>query len=115
MRFTISTVVALFALSVTPDSVAHPGHDVEGPTVSDTVLKDRARGVVAKLIAAGELDSGWRGLTADDPLAEDLGGVRCWMLKVRNPQAASDERKTLYVFLAESGSVLGANFKGPAE
>lgn len=100
----------ILSLMLAGSAVAHPGHD---EPISRDQAVGRATAEIARLLSEGRIDPSWK-LHASLASASQAGegAVREWVVVFENATVAVPDKRTLYVFISETGEYLAANFTG---
>jgi hypothetical protein len=100
----------LFAGILGVTAWAHPGHD---KAITREQAMQRANAEIGRLAESGKLDKSWT-VNARLQSAElrTAGTGKEWALIFSNEKAGEADKKTLYVFLSDTGEYLAANFTG---
>lgn len=98
-------------IAIASVAAAHPGH---GKPISQEDAVKRAGAEITRLADSGKLDKSW---TVDAKLRSAEArtvskGAKEWALVFSNEKATEADKRTLYVFLSETGEYLAANFTG---
>ncbi len=105
----IRAALAVLALALMSPVWGHPGH---GDPIGREEAIQRAEAQIARLVEAGKIDKSWKLEAALKSAETHKGqGEPEWQVVFANPKAPEDKR-TLFVFLSETGEYLAANFTG---
>lgn len=104
------TLAALLGVAFCTVVAAHPGHD---KSITQDEAVQRANAEIARLVESSKLERSWA-LNAKLQTADlrAKGSAKEWALTFANDKATDAAKRTLFVFLSESGEYLAANFTG---
>lgn len=101
--------VCLAALTSTA-AIAHPGH---GDPIAEQEAVQRATAEISRLVTSGKLEKSWKVASElQTATLQTQAENKEWALVFTNPQATDAQKRTLHVFLSETGEFLAANFTG---
>jgi hypothetical protein len=108
-------LIAAFSLSLGSASVsAHPeGHGKVNIPVSAEIARKLAAAQVSRLSLEGKVDKSWQNhATPQGAEVRTAKGHKEWVVTFQNTTEFDASKRTLYVFLTESGDYIAANFTG---
>ena len=117
-----SLICSLFAAAAfASPAFAHPPeeHDdyVAPPAVARPVFtaagaQTKAKAVLGTLIERKVVGASWRAVGPAAASVREKAGAKEWVVTFRNPKERARAKRTLYVFLTETGEYKAANHTG---
>ena len=113
MKTIIHTLAMIVALSFSGQALAGAGHShgVSEP-VSKAQATERAAAVKQQLVNSEQIASTWDGVTNGTAEQRSTSKGTLWVVQFANPDAASEDRANLFVYMDEFGNPIGANHSG---
>ena len=126
MRTLICTLFAA-AMATSPVLAHPPGEDGEHdamsrfrappaeqpkPVFSSAAAETKARAVVGTMVDRKIVGASWRTVAPASVATRERAGSKEWVVTFRNPKERARAKRTLYVFLSESGEYKAANHTG---
>ena len=108
-------LATLSALAFTPIAHADAGgkcHFHGTTPVKESVIVGCAMAHKDSLINKGKLDASWKAVKLDKVETVEGKKMKEWKLSFLNPLEKDASKRTLYMFYALTGNLIGANFDG---
>ena len=115
MKKFIITIGLMSTLAFAPQVHASEGsgcHFHGSKPVTQTVVTDCATQRRDTLIKSGKLDASWQAVKPEKIEVIDGKKGKEWKVTFGNPAAADKTKRALFMFFAESGNFMAANFTG---
>ena len=111
-----STLLAILIACGAPMSaaVAHtdrPGHHSHGP-INQLEAEDAARGVIGQMVRSNAVEPSWVDARIVGAERKTREKRQEWIVTLRNDQASDPAKRTLYIFLSNTGGYIAANHTG---
>ena len=113
MRTTVVAFLIACGIGATA-SLAHtdrPGHHSHGP-INQLEAEDAARGVVGDMVRKHAVDASWVDARIVKAERKTRDKRQEWVVTLQNDVAADPAKRTLYVFLSNTGNYIAANYTG---
>jgi len=109
----MKNIIQLTLLSLVFFSALTYAHS-EGHDKPQTIQKEQAIKTadyhVKRLIEKGEIDKSWEMIRASSAVLERRESKMNWIVTFNNPEEADENKKTLSVFLTNTGYFISTNF-----
>ena len=115
MKKLILATTLVSALAFAPQAQAAEGsncHFHGNKPAAQTVVNDCAAQRRDTLIKSGKLDASWQAVKPEKMEVIDGKKGKEWKVTFGNPAAVDKTKRALFMFFAESGNFMAANFTG---